>query len=132
MPTKEPTPPPPPDSENMRISATKIGQNFDCENAFFGLTQFAAWWIDFKKSECEGIDARFEIKEPLSVEFVLRKGHYHCKLPYDLPGMLSCTHKITLDIQVAIWKLRGQESSPYVPNWGERPNSPPAPRKREG
>lgn len=131
MPTKEPTPPPP-HTDAIRMSETKIGQDFDRQNAFFGLTQFAALWISFKKSDCEGIDARFEIKEPLTVQFVIRKGNYHCELVYDLPDVFHCTERITVDIKVAIWKMRGQYSPANAQNVSGIPTSPPPPRKTEG
>jgi hypothetical protein len=93
--------------------AREYDQTYECANALFGLAQFAAWWTDFKKSECEGIEASFEIKEGLRVEFLLERYPYNVKFVYDLTrltGSGTDGHFI-LNLQVAIWKLRDAEKT---------------------
>jgi hypothetical protein len=143
------------ESEFIQRQTKKLDWNYECQNALLCLAQFAAWWTDFQKSDCDGIKASFEIKDARTVEFQFQKDHYRCKLVYDLFDALSDANKIRLDFEVAMWKLRGTESLVSVrverngenhfcdsikythvldargPGVGKPPTLPP-PRKREG
>ena len=104
-----------PGSEFVRRQTMKLDWNYECQNALLCLAQFAAWWTDFKKSDCDEIKASFEIKDARTVEFQFQKDHYRCKLLYDLSDALSDTNRIRLDFEVAFWKLRGTKSLVSVP-----------------
>jgi hypothetical protein len=93
--------------------AREYDQTYECANALFGLAQFAAWWTDFKKSECEGIEASFELKDNLRVEFLLTWSFYKfkfaCYLTNLTPNLID--GHVLSSLQVGIWKLRNAEKT---------------------
>jgi hypothetical protein len=93
--------------------AKEHDQAYECANALFGLAQFAAWWTDFKKSYCEGIEASFEIKERLQVEFRFKRYLYNFSLRCDLTSVTGdwVDGHLLLNLQVGIWKLRNAEKT---------------------
>jgi hypothetical protein len=114
--SKQPEERPSPDHAKFAGAlAQEDDQAYESANALFGLTQFAAWWIDFKKSYCEGIEASFEIKEGLQVEFLFKRYLYHVKLRYYLKETSLTGHwrhgHFSSDLQAAIWRLRNAEKT---------------------
>jgi hypothetical protein len=103
------------ESEFIQRQTKKLDWNYECQNALLCLAQFAGWWTDFKKSDCDGIKASFEIKDARTVEFQFQIDHHRCKLVYDLFDALSDTDKIRLEFEVAMWKLRGTKFLVRVP-----------------
>jgi len=107
--TKHPEERPSPDHAKFAGALAKEhDQAYECANALFGLAQFAAWWTDFKKSECEGIEASFELKDNLKVEFFLKLSFYEFRFACDLTNLTLhlCDGHVLMNLQVGIWKLR--------------------------
>jgi hypothetical protein len=112
--SKQPEERPRPDHARFAGALAKEhDQAYECANALFGLAQFAAWWTDFKKSECEGIEASFEIKERLQVEFRFKSYWHYASLRCDLTSLTGdwVDGHLLLNLQVGIWKLRNAEKT---------------------